>query len=66
MIRKIRQSDKEMFLKMSKDFFASDVVFRNIPEKFHFDAFDELMRSDEYAECYIFELDGKNTKYVAG
>ncbi len=64
MIRKIRPSDKKIFLELSKDFYASDVVFRNIPEKFHSDAFDELMRSDEYAECYIFEDSGQVVGYA--
>jgi len=64
MIRKIRESDKEKFIEMSKDFYSSDVVFRNIPEKFHFDAFEELMRSDEYAECYIFEVEGEIAGYA--
>lgn len=64
MIRKIKRSDKEIFIKMSEDFYASDVVFRNIPEKFHFDAFDELMRSNEYAECYIFEHEEQVAGYA--
>ena len=64
MIRKIGENDREIFLKMSRDFYASDVVFRNIPEKFHEDAFEELMKSDLYADCYIFEYDGQVAGYA--
>lgn len=64
MIRKIKRSDREIFLEMSKAFYASDVVFRNISEKFHEDAFEELMKSDLYAECYIFESEGKVAGYA--
>ena len=56
-IRKILPSDKDEFIKMSREFYSSDAVLNNVDDSFHFSTFDELMRSDVYLECYIFETD---------
>ncbi len=56
-IRKIKPSDKDVFIEMSREFYNSDAVLYNIDDSFHFRTFDELMRSDVYLECYIFEAD---------
>ena len=48
---------------MASEFYDSDAVIIH-PTEDHFTAtFDELMRSDTYAECFIFELDGKAVGY---
>ena len=57
-IRKIIQSDKEVFIEMGREFYNSDAVLYNIDDSFHYNTFDELMRSDVYLECYIFEAEG--------
>ena len=59
MIRKICEADREAFLRMSADFYASAAVSHPVPAAYHADAFDELMRSDAYAEGYMVEADGK-------
>lgn len=56
-IRKIKPSDKDVFIEMGREFYDSDAVLYNIDDSFHFSTFDELMRSDVYLECYIFETD---------
>lgn len=56
-IRKITQSDKAVFIEMSREFYSSDAVLNNIDDSFHFNTFDELMRSQVYLECFIFETD---------
>lgn len=53
--RRISLNDREEFIKMSKEFYSSEAVLSDIDPKFHENAFDELMRSDEYLVCYIFE-----------
>ena len=64
-IRKILPFDKDEFIKMSREFYSSDAVLYNIDDSFHFSTFDELMRSDVYLECYIFETDkGKIAGYA--
>lgn len=56
-IRKIKPPDKDVFIEMGREFYNSDAVLYNIDDSFHFNTFDELMRSDVYLECYIFETD---------
>ena len=56
-IRKITQDDKRVFIEMSREFYGSSAVLNNIDDAFHFNTFEELMRSDVYLECYIFETD---------
>ena len=63
MIRKIRAEDKEIYLSMAKNFYTSDAVLFNIEEKNITDTFDELMRSDLYTECFIFEREGHAAGY---
>ncbi len=48
---------------MASDFYSSDAVLIHPSEKHFKNTFDELMRSDVYAECYIFELDGSSVGY---
>lgn len=64
MIRKIEQRDKSLFLDMAKMFYRSSAVSHTIPEKYHECTFNELMRSDVYADCYIIEQDGKTAGYA--
>lgn len=64
MFRHITKADREEFLAMSREFYASEAVISNIPEEYHKKTFDELMRSDIYLICYIFELDGKVVGYA--
>jgi len=63
MIRKITAADEEIYLSMAKDFYTSDAVLFKIDEKNITDTFDELMRSDMYAECFIFEREGHAAGY---
>lgn len=65
MIRRIKQSDKDIFLRLSREFYRSEAVLHDIPEEFHKNTFDELMRSDDYAQGYIFcSKDGTPAGYA--
>lgn len=55
MIRKIRQEDKDIFLHMAEDFYHSEAVLHPIPKKNHQAVFEEMMRSEQYAEGYIIQ-----------
>lgn len=59
MIRKIKSEDKKTYMELVKEFYNSDAVLHSVPEKNFENTFNELMRSDVYAECYFFEYDGK-------
>lgn len=62
-IRKIGKDDHDVFVEMGKEFYNSEAVLHNIDESCHEAAFKELMRSDVYLECYIFEVDSKIAGY---
>ncbi len=59
MIRRIEEKDREVFIEMSEEFYHSPAVLHPVDSSFHTKAFDELMRSKEYLECYITEEDSR-------
>lgn len=54
-IRKVIECDKDEFIAMSKVFYASEAVLHDVDESYHEAAFNELMHSDTYLDCYFFE-----------
>ncbi|MBC8589070.1 GNAT family N-acetyltransferase [Paratissierella segnis] len=63
-IRKIASKDKDIFLAMSREFYSSEAVLHDIDNEYHNRAFKELMRSDMYLDCYMFEADSKIIGYA--
>ena len=59
MIRRITEGDRAEFLRLSEEFYASPAVLHAVPRQYHEDMFAELMRSDEYADAFIVEAEGK-------
>ena len=55
MIRKIKPTDRDFYINSVKAFYSSDAVLHDIPTEYITKTFDELMKSDTYIECYIFE-----------
>ena len=64
MLRKITPNDRETYIALSEEFYSSDAVSHSIPVEFHKISFDELMRSDECIECFIFEHEGETAGYA--
>lgn len=62
-IRPLTMCDKETYLRMAREFYATEAVLIHVGEEHFLSTFDELMRSDEYAICYLFELDGETVGY---
>lgn len=59
MFRPITPEDKELYYYYVDLFYHSEAVESPVPRS-HYDAtFGELMRSDDYLKCYIFEDDSK-------
>lgn len=56
--RTIEEKDRELFYTLSEEFYNSPAVLAPIKKEYHENAFDELMRSRDYLECYIIEYDG--------
>ncbi|MBQ4061547.1 MAG: GNAT family N-acetyltransferase [Christensenellaceae bacterium] len=57
MIRKLTKDDEQLYKQLAWEFYHSSAVLHPVPEKNIDATFKELMRSDEYAECFIFEKD---------
>lgn len=64
MVRKVTPQDKEMYLSLTEKFYQSDAVSHNIPLKNRLNTWDEIMRSDEYSDCYFVIKDGDVAGYM--
>lgn len=64
MVRRITEKDRDEYLKMTAAFYETDAVAKKIPEEFRIGTFEELMRSDVYAQAYILEADGQTAGYA--
>lgn len=63
MIRKIELKDKAEYIKMATDFYNSPAVLSPVPNA-HFElTFEELMKSNTYAEAFIFEQENEIAGY---
>jgi len=57
-------NDYDLFLKFTKLFYESDAVLHQIPDAFHVRAFEEMMKSSNYIEGYLFEYEGEAVGYA--
>ena len=64
MIRKLTKADRQLFIDLSREFYSSSAVDHPVPESYHDAMFRELMRSDQYAECFILEHGGSAEGYA--
>ena len=64
MIRRVKEADRPVYLDMAKNFYSSEAVYHNVPERHFIDTFDELMRSDNYAIGYIMEYETNVAGYA--
>ena len=56
--------DRADYLRMVKEFFATDAVLFHVDDS-HFErCFEELLRSDEYTFCHLFRYDGETAGYA--
>ena len=56
--------DRDAFLDMSREFYASDAVLHDVDPAFHEKAFAELLRSGTYLTCYIFTCGNQTAGYA--
>ncbi len=64
MFRELTSSDKELYLKYVDIFYHTDVVESPVPKENYEATFNELMRSDDYLKCYIFECENTACGFV--
>ncbi len=58
MIRPITAQDKEKYMELTDHFYHSEAVLHPVPEAYRLATWAELMRSNEYLECFFDEADG--------
>lgn len=58
MIRKAKSTDKEKYLELTEIFYQSNAVLHPIREEYRLSTWEEIMRSDDYADCYFCEENG--------
>ena len=63
-IRKLTANDKELFLSFLQSFYHSEAVLHPTDSKLHLNIFNEIIRSENYLLCYVFEYDKKNAGYA--
>ena len=64
MIRKLTADDKEIYIGMAEEFYHSDAVLAPIPRNFIERTVEEALRSDTYAEIFLFEYEGETAGYA--
>lgn len=64
MIRKLEAGDRALFLRFTREFYASEAVLHPIPDDFHAAAFDEMMRRDIYADGFLLLCEGVPAGYA--
>lgn len=63
MIRKFTETDRDLYIAMAREFYHSDAVLHQIPEEYFERTADEALRSDAYAEIFLFEYEGEMAGY---
>lgn len=63
MIRKFVPEDREDYIRFSTEFYNSSAVDKPVPREHFEQGFDEMMRSDVYAQGYMLVCDGNNVGY---
>lgn len=63
-IRKLTENDRAVYLDFVRQFYQSEAVLHPVPDTHFMATFDELMRSDVYAEGFFFEEEGRPIGYA--
>ena len=63
MIRRMERRDRGEFIRLSELFYSSPAVLHPVPRTFHEEAFEEIMRSRDFADGYMLEADGAAVGY---
>ncbi len=64
MIRKLCPGDKDSYIKLVGEFYNSPAVLHPIPEEYYEKTFLEIINSDVYADCYVYEDSGGVSAYA--
>ena len=54
-IRRCEERDRELYLRLAREFYHSPAVMHPVPDSYFERTFDEMMRSDVYADGFLLE-----------
>ena len=54
-IRRCEERDRELYLWLAREFYHSPAVLHPAPDSYFERTFDEMMRSDVYADGFLLE-----------
>lgn len=54
-IRRCEERDRELYLRLAREFYHSPAVLHPVPDSYFERTFDEMMRSDVYADGFLLE-----------
>ena len=63
MIRKMKAEDRKIYVEMAREFYHSDAVLHPVPDSYFERTADEALRSDDYAEIFMFESENERAGY---
>lgn len=63
MIRKMTESDRDLYIEMAEEFYHSDAVLHPIPRAHFEKTAEEALKSGTYAEIYLLEYEGEPAGY---
>ena len=63
MIRRLTENDRKIYIEMAREFYHSDAVLHPIPDEYFVRTVEEALRSDVYAEIFLFECDEEAAGY---
>lgn len=64
MIRKATPQDKDLYMKFTDAFYHSEAVLHPVPDSHREATWTELMRSNDYAECFFIDKDGVDAGFL--
>ena len=63
MIHRLTENDRDIYIEMAREFYHSDAVLHPIPDEYFVRTVEEAIRSDAYAEIFLFECGGETAGY---
>ena len=63
MIHRLTENDRDVYMEMAREFYHTDAVLQPIPDEYYVRTVEEAIRSDAYAEIFLFECGGETAGY---
>lgn len=63
-MRKLTNKDYDLYIELADEFYHSDAVLHPVDKQVLINTYNEIIRSDEYLECFIIEYDNKPAGYA--